>query len=122
MRLPQPGFVCVLFNPAFPDLVRILRAHLRKKARTGRSSRAGSVRRGFTLAHEEWVGDAAAVERRLHQHFAKRRVARRPGFFRVPVAEAVRALKATGGRVRKAKNHLRFQPSLRSRAELSRHP
>ncbi len=94
MRVPQPGFVFVLLNVTDPGLVKIGRA-------AGRS----------TVAHEEWVGDPAAVERRLRRHFAKRHVARRPGFFRVPVAEAVRALKATGGRVRKGRNYLRFQPA-----------
>lgn len=115
MRLPQPGFVVVKFNPAFPELIKIARAPWRRKARRGRRSKRAGARRGFRAAHKEWVKDAVAVERRLRQHFAKRRVMGRPGYYRVPVAEAVRALKATGGRARNGADHLRFQPTGLSR-------
>lgn len=116
MRRPiQPGFVVVLVHPAFQGLVKIARQPWRGKSRPARRQKRKDARRGFAVAHREWVKDAAAVERRLRQHFAKRRVPGRPGCFRVAVDEAVRALKATGGRARNARNFLRFQPALRKK-------
>jgi len=110
----KPGYVYVLFNPAFPDLVKIGRTSDATERRAGKISKHTGVPLAFVVAHEEWVPDAAAVERTLHRKFAKRRVSRKREFFRVALKVAVRALVDAGDAARRKSRA--FQPTWRRAA------
>jgi hypothetical protein len=87
------GFVYILLNVSFPELIKIGRTSSSVSERAKRISGATGVPTPFIVVYDEFVDDCEAVERSLHQRFGACRVNERREFFRVPVREAIRVLK-----------------------------
>ena len=94
------GFVYVLLNPSFPELVKIGLTKRKPEVRA-RELRTTGVPADYIVIYDEMVSDCLTVERAVHKRFAKYREFSDREFSRIPVKEAVRALQeeANGYRV-----------------------
>jgi T5orf172 domain len=88
------GFVYVLLNTSFPDLVKIGRTEKTAEIRAKQLQTTG-VPTPFIVVYDELVSNCEVVENILHSRFASYRASLDREFFRVPVREAVRALQKT---------------------------
>lgn len=86
------GFVYVLINQSFPDMVKIGRTYDSSTERAVKLSRNTAVPTEFTVIYDELVADCVHVERGMHERFAKYRVNDRREFFRITPKEAIVAL------------------------------
>ena len=110
------GFVYVLLNPSFLDLVKIgLTEHTSEKR--ARELRKTGVPTPFIVVYDELVTDCETVEDAVHHRLAGYRVSDDREFFRVPVKEAIRTLReeAAGFQVNPLKLSRRVEilPALR---------
>lgn len=87
------GFVYILLNPSFHDQVKIGRTTDATENRALHLSRTSGLPTPFIVIYDEIVSDSEIVEHRLHQRFAGYRVSPNREFFRIPVKEAVKALR-----------------------------
>ena len=87
------GFVYILLNPSFHDQVKIGRTTDATENRAQHLSRTSELPTPFIVIYDEIVSDCEEVEHRLHQRFAGYRVSPNREFFRVPVKEAIKALR-----------------------------
>jgi hypothetical protein len=85
------GFVYVLLNPSFPELVKIGLTERTSEERA-RELRTSGVPTHFIVIYDELVSDCQAVESAIHERLAGYRVTDDREFFRVPVKEAIRTL------------------------------
>ena len=85
------GFVYILLNPSFPEMVKFGLTK-RGSERRAKSLWTTGVPTPFIVVYDELVSDAAKVESRLQSRFEGYRVHSAREFFRIPVREAVRAL------------------------------
>jgi hypothetical protein len=85
------GFVYVLLNPSFVDMVKIGLTEDNAELRARKLWSTG-VPTPFIVVYDELVSDCQEVERRLHQRFASSRVHDNREFFRIPVRDAIKAL------------------------------
>lgn len=94
------GFVYVLLNPSYPDLVKIGLTERTSEERA-RELRTSGVPTPFIVIYDELVSDSSAVEAAIHRKLAGYRVSDAREFFRIPVKEAIRTLQeeATAYRV-----------------------
>ncbi|WP_420540706.1 GIY-YIG nuclease family protein [Nonomuraea roseoviolacea] len=77
----RAGFVYILINPSFPDMVKIGLTRNLSGNRASQLSRHSGVPTDFIVIYDELVADCGAVERRLHKRFANQRVNDRREFF-----------------------------------------
>lgn len=85
------GFVYILLNPTFPDLVKIGRTQNATEKRA-KELRGTGVPTPFIVVYEEIVSDCKEVERRLHERYTGFRVSSDREFFRIPIKDAIKAL------------------------------
>lgn len=85
------GFVYVLLNPSYPDLVKIGLTERTSEERA-RELRTSGVPTPFIVIYDELVSDCGAVEDAIHRRLAGYRVSDDREFFRIPVKEAIRTL------------------------------
>ena len=85
------GFVYVMLNPSYPDLVKIGLTERTSEERA-RELRTSGVPTPFIVIYDELVSDCDAVEAAIHRRLAGYRVSDDREFFRIPVKEAIRTL------------------------------
>ena len=85
------GFVYVLLNPSYPDLVKIGLTERTSEERA-RELRTSGVPTPFIVLYDDLVTDCNAVEAAIHRRLAGYRVSEDREFFRIPVKEAIRTL------------------------------
>lgn len=85
------GFVYILLNPSYPDLVKIGLTERTSEERA-RELRTTGVPTEFLVIYDELVSDCRAVEDAVHRRLAGYRVSHDREFFRVPIKEAIRTL------------------------------
>lgn len=85
------GFVYVLLNPSYPDIVKIGLTERTSEERA-RELRTSGVPTHFIVIYDELVSNCNAVEAAIHRRLAGYRVSDDREFFRVPVKEAIRTL------------------------------
>ena len=86
------GFVYILLNPAFPNLIKIGRTVRDPQVRAKELSCQTGVPDDFIVLYDEMVSDAKKVEDILHNRFIAFRAKRNKEFFRMPPKEAIMAL------------------------------
>lgn len=91
------GFVYVMLNPSYPDLVKIGLTKRTSEERA-RELRTSGVPTPFIVIYDELVSDCVAVEDAIHRRLSGYRVSEDREFFRIPVKEAIKTLQeeATG--------------------------
>ncbi|MBK6768927.1 MAG: GIY-YIG nuclease family protein [Ardenticatenales bacterium] len=85
------GFVYVLLNPSYPDVIKIGLTERTSEERA-RELRTTGVPTNFIVLYDELVTDCVAVESAVHRRLAGYRVSDDREFFRLPVKEAIRTL------------------------------
>jgi hypothetical protein len=85
------GFVYVMLNPSYPELVKIGLTERTSEERA-RELRTSGVPTHFLVIYDELVSDCNAVETAIHRRLASYRVADDREFFRIPVKEAIKTL------------------------------
>ncbi len=85
------GFVYVILNPSYPDLVKIGLTQRTSEERA-RELRSSGVPTPFIVIYDELVSDCNAVESAIHNRLAGYRVSDDREFFRIPVKEAIKTL------------------------------
>lgn len=93
------GFVYILLNPSYPELVKIGLTERTSEERA-RELRTTGVPTSFLVIYDELVSDCNAVEDAVHRRLAGYRVSDDREFFRVPVKEAIRTLQEEAARYR----------------------
>lgn len=88
------GYVYILMNPSYPDLVKIGKTTKDPKERMRELSSSTSAPHPFVLVHFENVTDCDAAEREVHEKLEKYRVNKRREFFEIKVLEAIQAVNA----------------------------
>lgn len=88
------GFVYILLNPAFPDLIKIGRTNRDSNTRALELSRQTAAPDDFIVLYDELVSDSKQVEELLHSQFCAYRFKRNKEFFRIPPKEAIKALQS----------------------------
>ncbi len=99
--MAKKGFVYVLLNPAFPNLVKI-GLTTRTSEERAVELRGTGVPSHFIVLYDELVTDCEEVERRLHAIFDGYRHADDREFFHVPPKQAIQALQRIAGEFRVA--------------------
>jgi len=84
-----PGYVYVLFNPSFLDLVKIGRTARSSEERAAEISRGTGVPTPYVVAYEAYAGDCDSLEAAVHAKLANYRIAKDREFFRIPLKEAI---------------------------------
>jgi hypothetical protein len=86
------GFIYVLLNPAFPQMVKIGRSERQTQIRSKEISSATGVPLDFLVLYDVLVSDIEAMEEALHRRFADQRVKKQREFFYVSPKQAISAL------------------------------
>lgn len=86
------GFIYVLLNPAFPNMVKIGLTEDTTEKRARNISSATGVPTDFIVLYDMLVNDVERAEKEIHAHFSAYRVNKRREFFYVPPKLAIRAL------------------------------
>ncbi len=109
------GFVYVLVNPSMPELVKIGLTICTSRERANELHTTG-VPTQFQVVHDELVIDCELIESRMHARFADSRVAKNREFFRMPVEDAVAALREVAAPLKlplsALKNRCEIRPKL----------
>ncbi|HEY4081862.1 MAG TPA: GIY-YIG nuclease family protein [Burkholderiaceae bacterium] len=106
------GFIYVLLNPAFPQMVKIGRTHKGTQTRSRKISSATGVPLDFIVLYDALVSDPIATEKILHARFAEHRVAKRKEFFYVPPKQAISALVEIADELRVDASKIQFADDL----------
>ena len=85
------GYVYVLINASFPDLVKIGRTIKDPKIRAAELSATGTPDK-FVVAHQVFVKNCVQLEQELHDLFSEKRHSNNREFFRITVHEVILAL------------------------------
>ena len=91
---PEPGWVYILTNPAFPHMVKIGLTTRTPTERAAELTNASGVPLPFSVAWARAVRDCAAVESIVHRMLGDRRVSGRREFFRCDVGTARQVIEA----------------------------
>lgn len=86
------GFIYVLLNPAFPNMVKIGLTKGTSERRARNISSATGVPTDFIVLYDTLVNDVKEAEKEVHAYFSDYRVNKRREFFYVPPKLAIRAL------------------------------
>lgn len=86
------GFIYVLLNPAFPNMVKIGLTKGTSEDRARNISSATGVPTDFIVLYDALVNNVEKAEKEIHAHFSSYRVNRRREFFYVLPKLAIRAL------------------------------
>ncbi|QFY43711.1 GIY-YIG nuclease family protein [Candidatus Methylospira mobilis] len=86
------GFIYVLLNPSFPNMVKIGLTEDTSERRARNISSATGVPTDFIVLYDMLVNDVDEAEREIHAHFSAYRVNKRREFFYVPPKLAICAL------------------------------
>jgi hypothetical protein len=93
------GYVYILINPAFPDLIKIGRTSKTSESRALELSTTGTPDK-FVVVFDVLVDNCIEVESEMHAIFSSSRYAENREFFRVPVKKAIATLQSIGnGRI-----------------------
>jgi hypothetical protein len=90
------GYVYVLINSAFPDLVKIGRTTNHPKTRAEELYRTGTPEK-YVVAHHVLTSDCIDLERRLHLYFENKRFNKDREFFEVSVEDVIKAIASFSG-------------------------
>ena len=82
------GYVYVMLNPAFPNLVKIGRTINHPKTRAEELYRTGTPEK-YVVAHHVLTGDCIDLERRLHLYFESKRFNKDREFFKITVEDVI---------------------------------
>ena len=86
------GYVYIMTNPMYPDLLKIGHTTLQVSERAADLSRATGVLQPFVIEYWRLTLKAKDVERIVHDAFAAQRENKRREFFRVSIDEAIREI------------------------------
>lgn len=86
------GFIYVLLNPAFPNMVKIGQTEGTSEKRACHISSATGVPIDFIVLYDTLVNDVEKAEKEIHAHFSDYRVNKRREFFYVPPKLAILTL------------------------------
>ena len=89
------GFVYILLNPAFSNLIKIGETKRDSVTRAIELSRQTGVPEDYIVLYDELVSDCREVEKILHNKFSSNRSKRNKEFFYIPPKEAIKALQET---------------------------
>ena len=89
------GYVYLMINPAFPDLIKIGRTAKTTDERASELFTTGTPGK-FIVAFELLVEDCIELEREMHELFSEYRYAENREFFQIPLKEAINALQNIG--------------------------
>lgn len=87
-KISMIGYVYILVNSAFPNLVKIGRTSKDSFSRADELSSTGSPSK-FVVAYDQLVSDSVIVESLLHEHFNEQRYAKNREFFEVSSKVAI---------------------------------
>lgn len=87
----DPGYVYILINPSFPDLIKIGRTSRDSRTRARELSRTG-VPTPFLLASEIFSTEHQQLENALHAELSAFRLNYRREFYRYPLDQAIEKL------------------------------
>lgn len=85
------GYIYVMLNPAFPNLVKIGRTNRNSQERAAELYTTGTPGK-FIVLYEALVDDCIAVETLLHQHFSSNRYSESREFFEIPPHLAINTI------------------------------
>ena len=85
------GYVYILMNPAFQNLIKIGRTTKSPHERADELSSTGTPEK-FIVVHSVFVSDCIFLEQKLHDIFSKNRYNKNREFFELQPAEAIKAL------------------------------
>lgn len=85
------GYVYILLNPAFPDLLKIGKTERHPKDRAKELAGTGSPY-PFVVAFWRYVYDPDKVERELHLRFSENRTSQQREFFSAEVVDVIEAM------------------------------
>jgi hypothetical protein len=85
------GYVYLMINPAFPDLIKIGRTSKSSDARALELSTTGAPSK-FIVAFDILVDDCVEIESEMHAIFSSSRHAENREFFRLPLKNAIETL------------------------------
>lgn len=84
------GVIYILFNPAYPDALKIGRTYGDAVARARDLSSPTGVPQPFEVLYDAVVSDAVAAEREIHDILVDKRVNPKREFFRIKMRDAIR--------------------------------
>lgn len=87
------GYVYILINPAFPDLIKIGRTSKTSESRALELSTTGTPDK-FIVVFDVLVDDCVEIESEMHAIFSSSRYAENREFFRVSVKKAITTLQS----------------------------
>ena len=87
----NPGYVYILINPSFPDIIKIGRTVRDPRTRARELSRTG-VPTPFQLAFETFSAEHRQLEAAIHAELSAFRLNDRREFFRCPLHQAIAKL------------------------------
>jgi hypothetical protein len=99
VKLAEPGYVYVLFNPSLKGLVKIGRTARDPKGRAEELSSATGVPTPFEVAFEAYFADAVAAEQFVHATLTEKgfRRASNREFFEMSLSDAVKTVVVAQG-------------------------
>ena len=86
------GYIYILINSAFPNLLKIGQTGRIPQERADELSSSTGVPYPFVVAHYEKVGDPVAIEKEVHMALEKFRSSKSREFFEVDIMEAKKAI------------------------------
>lgn len=95
------GYVYILKHPAMGDLLKIGKTTRTPEERARELSGATGVPGQFCVVHQELVPDCDLAERLIHERLSRHRESPNREFFRLPLPEALDALRAIAEEVRR---------------------
>jgi len=93
------GYVYVLFNPSFLDLVKVGRTTRSSEERAAEISRPTGVPSPYIVAYEAFSNDCETLEAQVHASLEPYRVTKQREFFRIPLKETIAIVQGTASRV-----------------------
>ncbi len=87
----KKGFVYVLLNPSFPNLLKIGQTQRTPEQRAKEIYKTG-IPTPFIVAYEQEISDCILVENLIHEKLSKNRSNYEREFFNIPLKEAVKVI------------------------------
>ena len=89
--MSKKGFIYIMLNPSFPNLLKIGRTYKTPEERAKEMYTSG-IPTPFIVAYKHEVGDCILVENLVHEKLSKKRNNYKREFFNIPEKEAIKAI------------------------------